>query len=88
MSSKYNNYASSLVSVGTSETAVLARNNGRTAIILFNQGSTDIKWYFEDNSTMYFVLPAGEGIHLPAAPSNEINAIVDSGTSALTVMES
>lgn len=85
--SKYNNYKSSLVSVTSSGVTVLERNGARSALILFNQGDNDIKWYFEDNSTIYFVIKAGEGIHLPDAPQNQIKATTDSGTSPLSVME-
>lgn len=87
MSSKYNNYKSSVVSVTTSETLLLARNNNRTGLILQNQGASDVNVYFESNSTMYFILEAGKAMHLPAAPQNEINAVSTSGTIAVTVLE-
>lgn len=85
--SKFNNFKSSVVAVTTSETQLLPRNNNRTALILFNQGSENINWYFEDNSTMYFTLEAGKGMYFPDAPTNQIQAVSASGSVNVSVME-
>jgi len=82
-----NNYTSALVTVTTSETGLVGTDINRSALILFNQGTEDVQWYFGDNSTHYFVLAAGTGIHFPAPPINTINAVTSSGTAAVSVME-
>jgi hypothetical protein len=80
------NYQSTLVSVTTSETALLGVNAYRKALILFNQGAADVQVYFDSNSTIYYTLEAGQGMHFPEAPINALNAKTSSGTASVTVM--
>lgn len=81
-----NNYTSAVVSVTTSATELVGTDINRSALILFNQGTEDVQWYFGDNSTHYFVLRAEAHIHFPAPPINSINAVTTTGTADVTVM--
>ena len=82
------NYKSSLVAVTTATEAVLPLNKNRTSLILFNTGAEDVKVWFETNTTMFFLVEAGKGVHfIGAAPINAINCTVGTGTSSLTVLE-
>ncbi len=81
------NFTSVTVTVGTSETELAAYNEERESMILFNQGGEDIKFYFDD-AAAYVLLESGKGMHFGnIAPVNELNAVTDSGTSVVTVME-
>lgn len=81
------NYTSTRVTVGTSETAILARDNNRKALILHNQDtSTDIDVYFESDSNNFITIAAGATFEFEKAPQNALNGVVASGTANLTVM--
>lgn len=81
------NYDSKVVAVATTETEVVARNNDRKALILFNTGSEAINLYMDDATTATFALEAGKGMYFEYAPINQVNATVASGTVNLTVLE-
>lgn len=85
--SKYNNYSSKTVSVTTSATELAAQNTNRSVLMLFNQGSSDIKFYFDSHTAAYFTLESGKGMYFPCVPLNQVNAVTDSGTATVTVME-
>jgi hypothetical protein len=81
------NYKSVAKSVTTGGVELAALNDARSALILFNQGAEDVKVYFDNNSSVYFVMAAGKGMHFPEPPINQVNAVTDSGTATVSVLE-
>ena len=87
MSTDTSNYKSTVVSVTTSETELAAADNNRTAMILFNQGSSTIQVYFDSNNTAYFEIEANKGLYFPQPPRNQVQARTASGTATVSVLE-
>ena len=81
------NYTGEVITVTTATTQLVPLNANRNALILFNQGTENAKVFFQADDTVYFVLESGKGMYFPHVPMNRIQAKVDSGSTAVTVME-
>lgn len=81
------NYSSALVTATTGGVELSAQNQNRTAFILFNQGPSAARVYFDGNSTMYYEIAIGEGMTFPEPPINQVNALTASGTAVVSVLE-
>lgn len=86
MSSKQNNFKASIKNVTTAGVELLPHNANRSAVILYNQSTNDVRLWLELEAA-YILMPGQTGLEFDQNALNVLNAKTESGSAIITVWE-
>lgn len=86
MTNKQNNFTPRIKNVTTSPTELLPHNANRSAVILYNQSTNDVRLWLELEAA-YILMPGQTGLEFEQNALNVLNAKTESGSAIITIWE-